>query len=99
MAAAPTLAGQDVERPSRERETLVCEARWIITRLKAAFVRLGIRSFNRKLKNAAKHLGILRTPGGEPILPTLWQRSSAIWSMPRSSRDKSARSSRYGSST
>src|SRR5208282_2763014 len=38
-------------------------------RVKAAFVRLGIRSFNPKLKAAAARLGPLRTPEGEPIPP------------------------------
>src|SRR6266404_4902069 len=56
MIAVPTLAEEDAMRPSRECETLVCEASRIITRLKAAFVRLGIRSFNPKLKAATDHL-------------------------------------------
>jgi transposase len=56
-------------RPSRERETLVGEASRIITRIKSAFVRLGIRSFNPKLKAAAARLETLRTPEGEPIPP------------------------------
>src|SRR5262244_4460031 len=65
MVVVPTLAEEDAKRPSRERETLVCEASRIITRLKAAFVRLGIRSFNPKLKAATERLGTLRTPEGE----------------------------------
>ncbi len=69
MVAVPTLAEEDAKRPSRERETLVGEASRIITRVKAAFVRLGIRSFNPKLKAAAERLGTLRTPEGEPIPP------------------------------
>ncbi len=69
MVVVPTLAEEDAKRPSRERETLVCEASRIITRLKAAFVRLGIRSFNPKLKAATDRLGTLRTPEGEPIPP------------------------------
>jgi transposase len=69
MVAVPTLAEEDAKRPSRERETLVGEASRIITRLKAAFVRLGIRSFNPKLKAATGRLGTLRTPEGEPIPP------------------------------
>jgi transposase len=69
MVAVPTLAQEDAKRPSRERETLVGEASRIITRLKAAFVRLGIRSFNPKLKMAAARLETLRTPQGEPIPP------------------------------
>src|SRR5271167_1155840 len=43
MVAVPTLAQEDAKRPSRERETLVGEASRIITRVKSAFVRLGIR--------------------------------------------------------
>ena len=69
MVAVPTLAEEDAKRPSRERETLVGEASRIITRLKAAFIRLGIRSFNPKLKAATERLGTLRTPEGEPIPP------------------------------
>jgi transposase len=69
MVAVPTLAEEDAKRPSRERETLVGEASRIITRVKAAFVRLGIRSFNPKLKTAAERLGTLRTPEGQPIPP------------------------------
>lgn len=69
MVAVPTLAEEDAKRPSRERETLVGEASRIITRVKAAFVRLGIRGFNPKLKAAAARLGSLRTPEGEPIPP------------------------------
>ena len=67
--AVPTLAEEDAKRPSRERETLVGEASRIITRVKAAFVRLGIRGFNPKLKAAAARLEALRTPEGEPIPP------------------------------
>src|SRR5947209_11635090 len=67
--AVPTLAAEDAKRPSREREKLVGEATRIITRVKAAFVRLGIRGFNPKLKAAAARLETLRTPEGEPIPP------------------------------
>jgi transposase len=69
MVAVPTLAEEDGKRPSRERETLVGEASRIITRVKATFIRLGIRSFNPKLKLAAERLGTLRTPEGELIPP------------------------------
>src|SRR5213592_250195 len=64
MVAVPTLAEEDAKRPSRDRETLVGEASRIITRVKAAFVRLGIRRFNPKLKTAAAGLEALRTPEG-----------------------------------
>src|SRR5215472_1741037 len=69
MVAVPTLAEEDAKRPSRDRETLVGEASRIITRVKSAFVRLGIRGFNPKLKAAATRLETLRTPEGEPIPP------------------------------
>jgi transposase len=69
MVAVPTLAEEDAKRPSRERETLVGEATRIIARVKAAFVRLGIRGFNPKLKTAGARLETLHTPEGEPIPP------------------------------
>src|SRR6202008_5032252 len=66
MVLVPTLADVDAKRPKRGREgaALVGEASRIITRIKAAFVRLGIRSFNPKLKAATARLGALRTPEG-----------------------------------
>jgi transposase len=67
MVAIPTLAEEDAKRPSREREKLVVEHSRIVTRLKAAFVRLGIRSFNPKIKTAAERLEHLRTPEGDLI--------------------------------
>jgi transposase len=69
MVAVATLAEEDVKRPSREREKLVVEHSRIVTRLKAAFVRLGIRSFNPKIKTAAERLKHLRTPEGDSIPP------------------------------
>jgi hypothetical protein len=51
-------------RPSRERETLVGKASLIITRVNAAFIRLGIRSFSPKLKAAAACLGTLHAACG-----------------------------------
>jgi transposase len=69
MVAVPTLSEEDAKRPSRERETLVGEATRIIGRVKATFVRLGIRGFNPKLKAATTRLATLRTPEGEPIPP------------------------------
>jgi transposase len=69
MVAVPTLAEEDAKRPSRDRATLVGEASRIITRVKSAFVRLGIRGFNPKLKAAPARLATLRTPENEPIPP------------------------------
>ena len=67
--AIPTLAEEDAKRPNRERESLVGECSRLVNRMKAAFVRLGIRGFNPKLKKAPERLGALRTPEGEPIPP------------------------------
>ncbi len=69
MVSVPTFAEEDAKRPSREREVLVAEASRIITRLKSAFVRLGIRRFNPAHKTAAEQIEALRTPGDEPIPP------------------------------
>jgi transposase len=69
MAAIPTLEDEDAKRPHRERETLVGQQTSIINRVKATLARLGIRSFNPKLKKAPERLEHLRTPEGEPIPP------------------------------
>lgn len=69
MVAVPTLAEEDAKRPSREREVLVAEASRIITRIKAAFVRLGIRKFNPAHKEAREQVNLLLTPDGAPIPP------------------------------
>jgi transposase len=64
MVAIPTLAEEDARRPNREHEMLVKERSRIINRMKATMVRLGIRSFNIKLRKAADKLAGLRTPEG-----------------------------------
>ena len=69
MAAIPTLSEEDAKRPSREREGLVGQQTRLINRMKATLVRLGIRGFNPKLKQAEQQLHALRTPEGEPIPP------------------------------
>jgi transposase len=69
MVAIPTIQEEDAKRPNRERESLVGEQTRIVNRMKAALIRLGIRGFNPKLKNAAGRLEGLRTPEGEPIPP------------------------------
>ena len=67
--AIPTFAEEDAKRPYRERETLVGEHTTIINRVKGTLARLGIRSFNSKLKKAPERVEHLRTPEGEPIPP------------------------------
>jgi len=69
MCAIPTFAEEDAKRPHRERETLVNEQTTVINRIKATLARLGIRSFNPKLKKAPERLEHLRTPEGELIPP------------------------------
>jgi transposase len=69
MCAIPTIAEEDAKRPHRERETLVGEHTSIINRIKGTLARLGIRSFNPKLKKAPERVEHLRTPEGEPIPP------------------------------
>src|SRR5262249_60255085 len=69
MCAIPTFAEEDAKRPHRERETLVGEQTTIINRIKATLARLGIRSFNPKLKKAPERLEHLCTPEGAPVPP------------------------------
>jgi transposase len=69
MVAIPTIRDEDAKRPNRERDSLVVEQTRILNRMKAALARLGIRTFNPKLKKAAQRLAGLRTPEGEPIPP------------------------------
>src|SRR5262244_2439976 len=69
MAAIPTLEEEDAKRPSRERETLIGERTRIINRVKACFVRLGIRGLKLNWRKAADVLAKLRTPEGKPIPP------------------------------
>jgi transposase len=67
MAAIPTLEEEDAKRPGRERENLTGERTRIINRIKATLVRLGIRNFNPKVRNAPQRLDTLRTPEGATI--------------------------------
>jgi len=69
MVAIPTLDEEDAKRPNRERECLVAEQSRLINRMKATLVRLGVRSFNPRLKGAADRLEALRTPEGGTIPP------------------------------
>jgi transposase len=69
MAAIPTLAQEDAKRPTREHESLVAERTRVVNRMKATLIRLGIRTFNIKLRKAAEGIAALRTPEGEPLPP------------------------------
>jgi transposase len=67
MAAVPSLAEEDARRPNREHQHLVDERTSIISRMKAAMVRLGVRGFNVKLRKAAERLENVRTAEDEPL--------------------------------
>lgn len=67
MAVIPTLLEEDAKRPNREHQTLVKERTRLITRLKGAMTRLGIRGFKPTLRKAAERLEGLRTPNDEPV--------------------------------
>jgi transposase len=67
MAAIPSLEEEDAKRPHREREQLVNKRTSCTNRMKATLVRLGIRGFNPKLRNAPQQLATLHTPEGCPI--------------------------------
>src|SRR6266851_5194594 len=69
MAAIPTLEEEDRKRPNREQQNLSGEKTRIINRVKGALIRLGIRTFNPKLRNAVDRLDQLRSPEGVPIPP------------------------------
>ena len=64
MVAIATQTQEDAKRPNRERENLVGECTRIVGRLKAGLARLGIRSFNPKLRNAAERLEFAAYAGG-----------------------------------
>jgi transposase len=67
MVAIPTLAQEDARRPNREHQTLVKECGRVVSRMKATMARLGVRSFNVKLRKALEKLAELRTPEGVPL--------------------------------
>jgi transposase len=69
MAEIPSLEEEDAKRPHRERDQLVGKRTSCVNRMKATLVRLGIRGFNPKLRNAPHKLASVRTPEGCAIPP------------------------------
>jgi transposase len=69
MVAIPSVEEEDAKRPSRERESLVGERTRIVSRMKSALARLGIRGFKPELRKATQRLEAVRTPEGTPIPP------------------------------
>ena len=98
MAAIPTFAEEDAKRPHRERETLVGEQTAIINRMKATLARLGIRSFNPKLKKAPSAWKTCARPRASRSRPTRSPNCAATWSAGGSSSSRSGRSRRRASS-
>ena len=92
MAAIPTVEEEDAKRPHREREQLVGKRTAIINRMKAAFVRLGIRALT---PNCAEHRSssprYARRREG-PFHPTHWLNCSVRWPIWVSSTSRSSRS-------
>ena len=66
MVVIPALHEEDAKRPNRERECLVAEQSRLVNRMKSTLVRLGIRGFNPKLKNAADRLETNARGWGNP---------------------------------
>ena len=79
MIAIPTLDDEDAKRPNREREQLVGKRTGIINRMKAMMMRLGIRGFNPKLRNASERLASCAHQKVAPFHPTRWLNSSVKW--------------------
>jgi hypothetical protein len=92
MAAIPTLEEEDAKRPNREREQLVGRRTGVVNRMKAALVRLGIRSFNPKLRMAPQQLATPRTPEGGVIPPNTLAELQREMSISASSMSTSGKS-------
>jgi transposase len=69
MVAIPSVAQEDAKRPNREHDYLTCERTSIVSRIKAAMARHGIRGFKLRLRNAWQELERLRTAEGVPLPP------------------------------
>lgn len=69
MVAIPSSEEEDAKRPSREREKLVKERTRLVNAMKADLVRLGIRYFNPKRRDAAEQLETLHTAEGTMLPP------------------------------
>ena len=72
MAAIPSLAEEDAKRPSREHEKLGADRSRIVNKMKAALIRLGIRSVEADLAVDLLDAGIpTMEPGqGRPFGPS-----------------------------
>jgi len=79
MVAVPTIEEEDAKRPHRERESLVGERTRIISRMKAALVRLGIRGFKPELRRAPKKLDRRRKPGRTRWCGCWPASSASVW--------------------
>jgi transposase len=69
MVAIPTLSEEDGRRPSREHQYLTEEATSILSRIKAALARHGVRGLRLRMRKASEQLEQLRTPEGAALGP------------------------------
>jgi transposase len=69
MVAVPTVEQGDAKRPSRERESLTGERTRLVSRVRSALARLGVRGLKPERRNAPRLVGALRTPEGTPVPP------------------------------
>ncbi len=69
MVAIPTLAEEDARRANREHQYLTEECTSVVSRIKAALARHGVRGLRLRLRKASEQLEQLRTPEGASLLP------------------------------
>ncbi len=69
MVAIPTLAEEDARRANREHQYLTEECTSVVSRIKAALARHGVRGLRLRLRKASEQLEELRTPEGASLLP------------------------------
>lgn len=67
MARIPSEVEEDLRRPGRERERLICERLQLENRIENLLCLHGISGFKPRLKKAAERLEGLRTFGGAPL--------------------------------
>ncbi len=67
MVTIPNFEEENAKRPSRARKILVKECTRLINAMKSKLTRLGICTFNPKLRRAREKLESLRTPGLDPV--------------------------------
>lgn len=67
MARIPSEAEEDLRRPGRERERLICERQQLENRIENLLCLHGVSEFKPRLKKAMERLGQLRSFAGTPL--------------------------------